>query len=66
MAVVVLDELVENVLQVPAVGDQHPVQALPPDRANESLGDRIRLRRPDWRVEHTDPLGIEYRVETRS
>jgi hypothetical protein len=48
---------------VPAIGDQHPVQALPPDRANETLGDRIRLRRPDRRAEDPDPLSVEDRVE---
>src|ERR1039458_1548516 len=33
------------------------------DGADESLGDRVRLRRPDRRVDDPDSLGVEDRVE---
>src|ERR1035437_2902739 len=46
MAVVMVNELGQHVLKVPAVGDQDPVQALASDGAHEPLGDRVCLRRP--------------------
>jgi hypothetical protein len=57
------DELAENALEVPAVGDQDPVQALASDCADKSLSDRVGLRRPDRRVDHADALGREDVVE---
>jgi hypothetical protein len=63
MAVVMVDELAENALEVPAVHDQDPVQALSPNGAYEPLGDRVRRRRPDGGVDDPDTLGVEYRVE---
>jgi hypothetical protein len=63
MAVVMVDELAENALEVPAVHDQDPVQALSPIGAYEPLGDRVRRRRPDGGVDDPDTLGVEYRVE---
>jgi hypothetical protein len=51
------DELAEDALEVPAVGDQDPVQALASDCPDKSLGDRAGLRRPDRRADHADPLG---------
>jgi hypothetical protein len=44
----------ENVLQVPAADDQDPVEAFPTDASDPTLGMRPRLRRPDWRFDHTD------------
>jgi nucleoside phosphorylase len=43
MAVVVLSELAQHAVQVTAVGDQQPVEALPSDGADESLSDRVCL-----------------------
>ena len=57
MAVLVLSELAQHAVQVTAVGDQQPVEALPSDAADESLSDRVCLRRPDRRADHTDALG---------
>jgi len=62
MAVVVLSELAQHAVQVTPVGDQQPVEALPSDAADESLSDRVCLRRPDRRADHTDALGTEHRV----
>ena len=45
LAVVVVDVGAEDVLEVAAVDDQQPVQALGADRADESFGDRVRFRR---------------------
>src|ERR1035441_6029048 len=57
MAVPVLSELAQHAVQVTAVGDQQPVEALPSDAADESLSDRVCLRRPDRRADHTHALG---------
>ena len=64
MAVVVLSELAQHAVRVTPVGDQQPVEALPSDAANESLSDRVCLRRPDRRADHTDAVGGEYRVKS--
>jgi hypothetical protein len=48
---------------VSAVGDEQPVETLSSDGADESLSDRVGLRRLDRRTDHTDPLGVEHRVE---
>jgi hypothetical protein len=58
VAVVVVDELVENVLQVSAVGDQHPVEALSSDRSDESL----RYRVGDRRQLHLMRVGCQYSI----
>ena len=63
MAVLVLSELAQHAVRVTAVGDQQPVEALPSDAADESLSDRVCLRRPDRRADHTDTLGAEHRVK---
>ena len=41
VAVVVVNVLGQYSLQLPASQDQHPVQYLPPDGADPSLGDRV-------------------------
>src|SRR5262249_18364265 len=43
LAVVVVDEDAEHVLEVTAVEDQQPVQASGANRADEAFGDRVRL-----------------------
>ena len=43
MAVVVVDEDAEHALEVPAVEDEEPVEALRADGADEALCDRIRF-----------------------
>src|SRR5664280_2781976 len=63
MAVVVVNELAEDVLQVPAVGDQQPVEALASDRSDETLRYRVGLGCADRCVDHPDRLCVEHRVE---
>jgi hypothetical protein len=43
--------------------DEHPVEALAPDGAHESLGDGVRPRCPDRDLDDPDPLCGEDGVE---
>lgn len=43
--VVIPDEFIHDLLQMPLVEDKYMIQALPPQCAHEPLSDRIRLRR---------------------
>jgi hypothetical protein len=61
--VVVIDERSQHPLEVPAVGDQDPVEALSADGADEALGDRVGLRRFDRGADDLDALGTEDLVE---
>jgi hypothetical protein len=61
--VVVVDEDPKNPLQMPAVPDQRPVEALSAHRADEALGDRVGLRRFDGSPDDLDALGAENLVE---
>jgi hypothetical protein len=45
VAVVMVDEHAEHPLEMAAVDDQQPVEALDADRADEALGDRVHERR---------------------
>ena len=58
MSVVMVDELAENMLQVLAVCDQQPVEALASYGADEPLGYSVCLRRPDRRVDYPDACGV--------
>ena len=51
VAVVVVDEDAKHSLEVPPVEDEQPVKAFGASGADEALGDRIRLRRPHWRLD---------------
>jgi hypothetical protein len=66
VAVVVLDEDAQHVLEVPPVDDEEPVETLGPDGADEALGDRIRPRRSNGRPDDLDPFAVEDRVEVTS
>ena len=44
MAVVMLDIGAERALELTATKDQHPVEALTPNRADEALGEGVCLR----------------------
>src|SRR6266536_837485 len=46
-----------------AIEDQQPVEALGTDGSDESLGDRVRLRRPHRRLHDPNPLAAEDLVE---
>jgi hypothetical protein len=55
---------VEDALQLAAVEDQDPVEALAPCAADPALDVRVRVRRPDWCSDHPDPVAIEDCVES--
>ena len=57
--VVALDVLTEHRCQVATSEHEHPVQALAPDRADESLGGGVDPWRPDRRLDDPDALGGE-------
>ena len=60
-----LDVLGEHDFEVASPEDEHPVQALAPNRADESLGDGVGPRRPDGRLDDPAALCGEDRVEGR-
>ena len=62
--VVMPDVDVEDALQLAAVEDQDPVEALAPCAADPALDVRVRVRRPDWCSDHPDPVAIEDCVES--
>jgi len=55
----VLFEHAQDVDCVPLVDDQHPVEELAADRAHETLGDRVRARRPYRRLDDGYVGGVE-------
>src|SRR2546427_9845985 len=61
MPIVMIHEDFKHALQVPSVPDQHPVQTLGANCADESPRYPIRLRRTKWRANDLDavraPLG---------
>ena len=63
LAVVVLDVVAQDALEVAAAEDQQPVEALLAERADEALGVRVRVRGAERRPDHLDPLGPEDLVE---
>jgi hypothetical protein len=50
--VVVVDELDKDAFEVTLVSDEQPVQAFDPHGANESLGECVRARCSDRRIDH--------------
>ena len=52
--VVVVDEVAEHVPQAPFVHDDHMVETLPSQRADQPLGDGVCLRRCDRREHSLD------------
>ncbi len=61
--VVVIDELVEHGLEVATVHDQHPVEALTPDSADEALCDGVGARNADRRADDPHSFATEDLVE---
>jgi len=59
----VLDIDAEDSLEVPAVEDQEPVEALGADGADEALGDGVGFRCADWCAQNPDSLTAEDLVE---
>ena len=63
LAVVMVDVGAKHSLQLAAADDQEPVEALPAHRAQEPLGDRVRLRGPDRRADDLNALAAEHLIE---
>jgi hypothetical protein len=63
VGVVVVDEHAEHTLELAAVRDQEPVEALSADGANKALGDRVRFRRSHGSLDDFDAFAREDRVE---
>jgi hypothetical protein len=63
MAVVMIDVDAEDALELAAAGDQEPVQALAPHRADKALGVGVRLGRLDRRSDDLDALAAEDLIE---
>ena len=66
LAVVVLDVLAEDVIEVAPAENEQRVQALLAQRAHEALSVRVGVRRPERGAYHPDPLGPEDLLEGRA
>ena len=64
MAVVMVDVLSEDGFELTPVEDQHPVETLAADGADEALGKSVGSRGSERRADGPDPLGAEHFVET--
>ena len=64
MAVVMVTEDANDLLETPAVEDQEPVQALRADRPHEPFRDTVCLRRSKRRTNDLYPLALEDPVNT--
>jgi hypothetical protein len=63
VGVVVLDVDPQDTLEVSAVCDQEPVEAVATNRADPALGERVRVRGPKWGADDLNPLAFEDVVE---
>src|SRR5918994_5293196 len=61
--VVVGHVLAKHALEVASTEDERPVQALGPDRANPALGEGVRHRGSDGRLDDLHILGAEHLVK---
>jgi hypothetical protein len=59
----VVDVDAQDVVEVAAVEDQQPVEALAADGSDEPLGDGVCLRRPHRRLDDPNPVAVEHVVE---
>jgi hypothetical protein len=59
LGVVMGSELPKDSLKVTSAEDQQVVEALPASRPHPPLGEGVRLRSPDRRLDDSDPLGPE-------
>lgn len=64
MAVVMVDEDANDLLEMLAVEDQEPIQALRANRPYEPFPDTVRLRRAKRRANDLDPIALENAVKT--
>jgi hypothetical protein len=63
LLVVVLHVGPQNPIQVPWAEDQQPVQAVSAQRLHPAFGEGVRVRCPDRRADHPDPLACEHVIE---
>ena len=63
MAVVVVDELAEDVFEVAPIEDQHAVEALTADGADDALGEGVGTWSTDRCADDPNTLGTEDLVE---
>src|SRR6266571_7833912 len=63
-AIVVIEELGQDLTEVALVQDQQPIQALAADGLDQALQMSVRTRGSVGRPEHTDAFGLEDGVET--
>ena len=61
--VVVCDVLRQDLLEMTPTEDEEPIEALPAHGADETLGHRVRARRPSGRLDDPGALGTEDLVE---
>ncbi len=62
-AVVVVDIDAQHMLKMSAIEDQQPVETLSSHCADEAFCDRVRFRRPYWRLHDPDAFAAEDLVE---
>ena len=63
MGVVVVDVDAQDALELPAAGDQEPVEAVAADGADPAFGERVRFRRSKWGADDLDTFAAENLVE---
>ncbi len=63
LAVIVLDELAKDAVEVAFAPYEHPVQALSAGCPHKSFGERVRLRRPDGCLNNPGAGRAEYFVK---
>jgi hypothetical protein len=61
--VVMLDEFGENAFEVTFATDEQPVEALGSCGANKPLGERVRSRCSDWRLDDPGPARSHHLIE---
>ena len=64
MAVVMVDEDANDLLEMLAVEDQEPIQTLRANRSHEPFRDAVRLRRAKRRANDLEPTASEHVVKT--
>src|SRR6266540_7027376 len=65
LAVVMLDVHTEHSLEVPLAEDEHPIEALGPDRPDPALPEGVGLGSTYGREDHLRLVALEHRVEAR-
>jgi hypothetical protein len=63
VAVVVLDILVDDSIEMSTAKDQHPVQTFAADSADEAFSEGVGLRRPNRSTDGPNAIGAEDLVE---